>query len=67
MSDQDAFDRILATLYDAMLNDASWPTASALIDEACGGLQGHVRREPAGRGRGPLQLRGIVPPGAAPH
>ena len=42
MSDQDAFDRILATLYDAMLNDASWPTASALIDEACGGLQGHV-------------------------
>ena len=41
MSDQDAFDRILATLYDAMLNDASWPTASALIDEACG-LWGHV-------------------------
>ena len=41
MSDQDAFDRILATLYDAMLNDASWPAASALIDEACG-LQGHV-------------------------
>ena len=42
MSDQDAFDRILVALYDAMLNDASWPTASALIDEACGGLQGHV-------------------------
>ena len=36
MSDQDAFDRILAALYDAMLDDASWPAASALIDEACG-------------------------------
>ena len=36
MSDQDAFERILASLYDAMLDDARWPAASALIDEACG-------------------------------
>ena len=36
MSDQDAFERILATMYDAMLDDARWPAASALIDEACG-------------------------------
>ena len=36
MSDQDAFDQIRATLYDAMLDDARWPAASALIDEACG-------------------------------
>ena len=37
MSEQDAFDRIRATLYDAMLDDARcWPAASALIDEACG-------------------------------
>ena len=36
MSDQDAFDRILTALYDAMLDDGRWPTASALIDEACG-------------------------------
>ena len=36
MSDQDAFDRILASLYDAMLDDALWPATSALIDEACG-------------------------------
>ena len=36
MSDQDAFDRILASLYDAMLDDTHWPTTSALIDEACG-------------------------------
>ena len=36
MSDQDAFERILASLYDTMLNDALWPATSALIDEACG-------------------------------
>ena len=36
MSDQDAFERILASLYDAMLDDTRWPAASALIDEACG-------------------------------
>ena len=36
MSDQDAFERILAALYDAMLDDADWPTTSASIDEACG-------------------------------
>ena len=36
MSDQDAFERILASLYEAMLDDALWPTTSALLDEACG-------------------------------
>ena len=36
MSDQDAFERILASLYDAMLDDTLWPATSALIDEACG-------------------------------
>ena len=36
MSGQDAFERILASLYDAMLDDTYWPAASALIDEACG-------------------------------
>ena len=36
MSDQDAFERILASLYDSMLDDAWWPATSALIDEACG-------------------------------
>ena len=36
MSDQDAFERILESLYDAMLDDARWPAASAFIDEACG-------------------------------
>ena len=36
MSDQDAFERILAPLYDAMLDDRHWPVTSALIDEATG-------------------------------
>ena len=36
MSEQDAFERILASLYDAMLDDRHWPATSALIDEACG-------------------------------
>ena len=36
MSDQDAFESILASLYDAMLDDTYWPATSALIDEACG-------------------------------
>ncbi len=36
MSDQDAFERILASLHEATLDDALWPTTSALIDEACG-------------------------------
>ena len=30
------FERLLASLQDAALNDALWPAASRLIDEACG-------------------------------
>ena len=41
MSDQDAFERILASLHEAMLDDALWPATSALIDEACG-IQGNL-------------------------
>ena len=36
MSDEDAYQRILASLSDAMLDDSHWPGTSALIDEACG-------------------------------
>ncbi len=36
MSDQDAFERVLAALHEAMLDDTQWPATSALIDEACG-------------------------------
>ena len=36
MSDQDAFESILASLYDAMLDDTYWPVTSGLIDAACG-------------------------------
>ena len=41
MSSQDSFERLLASLYDAMLDDTLWPATSALIDEACG-LQGNA-------------------------
>ena len=36
MGDQDAFERTVASLHDAMLDDSRWPGASTLIDEACG-------------------------------
>ena len=48
MSDQDAFERILVSLYDAMLDDTQWPVASALIDEACG-----MKGSALGIGEGP--------------
>ena len=36
MSDHDAFEHVLAAIYEAVLDDARWPAVSALIDEACG-------------------------------
>ena len=36
MSPDDAFERILASWYEAALGDARWPATSALIDGACG-------------------------------
>ncbi len=36
MSGHDAFERTLAAICDAVLDDARWPAASALIDDACG-------------------------------
>ena len=36
MRGHDTFERILASLYEAMLDDSHWPATSALIDEACG-------------------------------
>ena len=35
MSGHDAFERILASLHEAMLDDVHWPTTTVLIDEAC--------------------------------
>ena len=40
MSEHDLFGRVLASLHEAMLDDAHWPATAALIDEACG-LKGH--------------------------
>jgi len=36
MNDFDAFNRILLSLHEAILDDACWQQTSALIDEACG-------------------------------
>ena len=36
MSARDAFERVLASLHDATLDDAYWPAASALMHDACG-------------------------------
>lgn len=36
MSDQDRFERALASIHDAMLDDALWPATSRLLDEVCG-------------------------------
>ena len=36
MNPSDAFDRIMVSLHDAMLDDDQWPVTCALIDEACG-------------------------------
>ena len=53
MSQQDKFDRVIAALHDAMLGDAHWQAASALIDDACGTkgshlivVDGHARNRP---------------------
>ena len=35
MSRQDLYDKFLASLHDAMLDDAKWPEASAHVDELC--------------------------------
>jgi len=50
MSDQDVFERILASLHEAMLDDTAWPATSALIDEACGTVGNALLV-----GEGPLQ------------
>ena len=47
MSERLAFERVLALLYEAMLDDTRWPATSALIDEACG-LTGNAILVPEG-------------------
>ena len=47
MSGHDAFERILASLHEAMLDDVHWPTTTALIEEACG-LTGNALLVPEG-------------------
>ena len=42
MNRQERFERILASLHEAMLDDAHWVATSALIDEACGAKGNHL-------------------------
>ena len=53
MSQQDKFDRVVASLHEAMLGDVHWRETSALIDDACGMkgahlviVDGHSRNRP---------------------
>ena len=41
MVERDGFERIMASLYDAMLDDARWSATAALINEVCG-VQGNA-------------------------
>ena len=52
--DQDTFERTLAAMYDAMLDDARWPVTSARIDEACGIKGNHLLV-----GEGPMDDRRV--------
>lgn len=45
MSQQDAFDRIVAALHDTALDDSLWPRTSALIDRAVGMWGSHLAIE----------------------
>ena len=42
MSRQDDFDRIIASLYEATLDDSHWRSTSALVDEVCGITGSHL-------------------------
>ena len=42
MNPQERFERILASLHEAMLDDSHWVATSALIDEACGAKGNHL-------------------------
>ena len=42
MSQQDAFDHIVAALHETALGDTLWPRTSTLIDEAVGMWGSHL-------------------------
>ena len=48
MNPQERFERILASLHEAMLDDSRWVATSALIDEACGAKGNHLVFRTAG-------------------
>ena len=42
MSEQDLFERILASFHEAVFDDEFWPSTSGLIDQACGSKGNHL-------------------------
>ena len=42
MSQQDKFNRVVASLHEATLDDTRWDEAAALIGDACGVLGDHA-------------------------
>ena len=55
MSRQDEFERLLASLHEAVLDDAHWPTVSALIDKACG-TKGNILAFASGQSREDVEI-----------
>ena len=56
MSEQEPLSRVVASIHEATLDDAHWPAASALIDEACGS-RGNALMVGDGDGGGENRLR----------
>lgn len=55
MSQTDRYERILASLHDAAFDDARWPAAAGLIDDACG-AKGNILAFGDGRAQEDAQL-----------
>ena len=55
MSGQEAFERILGSLHEAVLDDTLWPATSGLIDEACG-AKGNILVAGDGASRADIEI-----------
>ena len=55
MSERPALHRVLASLHEAALDDAHFPTCSALIDDACG-TQGNILTFALGQSRDDVEI-----------
>lgn len=55
MSERPALHRVLASLHEAALDDAHFPTCSALIDDACG-THGNILTFARGQSRDDVEI-----------